>query len=630
MCHHRNTDMLRPIYRAPTAMFTVAFPAVSRRLVVLATASFLLLLVLAPMTHAQSTDTSTPSLQWLQVSGTSIIREDGATMILRGADLPGLDVSYVSPETYASFLETAKSMGFNIVRLPVSWAGLEPTRGGFSASYLNSIQRVVTLSEEKGMYLVLDMHLFQPIGFPYWTNFKTEDQAALEFWNNTGLKAELIQAWKTLALHLDDQKAVAGYDLINEPDPGPTPWQDFAPMLNDFYSKMIVQIRSVDSKHIIFFEPVEGTCILGEHIALKPEGVNLVFAPHFYVRGPSDYLENVASRLYNLTANSWNIPLWIGEFGGVTVGIKDQNSLNNLRLTLDLFDRYNLGWAYCDFVETSIGPAPVDGNDESSPLLTAILVRIYPTSYNAHDLVFFYNNTPRFNLEAVSMSEDFITISIPRTLTSATVRCINCAFSKDDDGSSLTVKLAPDVTAYFYVDAPDAVSRLRQLATSELQQAEGIAEEMRYTDLHSPRSRPYVDEIMTVVGMMENNFTASNYELVLGKLDQVTELQSLVCNEEANYTQAQQHVDSAREEILSSQGVLDGWQSTLISHAYTSLAQGNYTSAMEMAQQARDLPRIPPPEKLDTTLRDMLWTTSLTLLAVVAVSILFRASRPRF
>jgi len=585
-------------------------------------------MVLVPAVRGQPTAPATAGLQWLQVSGTSIVREDGATMILRGANLPELDPG-VSPDEYALYLDAAKSMGFNIVRLPVSWAGLEPTRGTFSASYLNAIQEVVTLSRQKGMYLVVDMHLFQSIGFPPWANFKTEDQAALGFWNNTTLRADLTQAWKTLASQLNDEKAVAGYDLINEPDPGPTPWQNFAPMLNDFYSKMIAQIRSVDSKHIIFFEPVEGSCIVGD-IAFKPEGVNLVFAPHFYVRGPTDYLENVASRLYNLTANSWKIPLWIGEFGGVTVGIKDQDSLNNLRLTLDLFDRYNLGWAYCGFrEENNKGPTPVDSNGESSPLLTAILERIYPTSYNAHDLVFFYNSTPRFDLEAISMSEDFITISLPRTLASATVRCINCALSKDDDGSSLTAQLAPDVTAYFYVDAPDTVTRLRVLATSELQQAEGIAEEMRYTDLQSPRSKPYVDEIMALVRMMENNFAASNYELVLGKLDQINQLQAHVSEEEANYTQAQEHVDSARDEILGSQGFLDGWQSTLISHAYVSLAQGNYTLAMQMAQEARDLPIIPPPEKLDSTLRDTLWTASLTLLGVVAVSILLRASRRR-
>jgi endoglycosylceramidase len=610
-------------------MFIIAFPNGPRRLLVVVGSSFLLLLALAPMVRGQSADPVTPSLQWLKVNGTSIVREDGVTMILRGANLPELDPLGVSPETYALYLDAAKSMGFNIVRLPVSWAGLEPTRGRFSASYVNSIQKIAMLLEQKEMYLVVDMHLFQPIGFPSWTNFKTEDQAALGFWSEPALQTELIQAWKTLASHLNDQKAIAGYDLINEPDSGPTQWQEFAPMLNDLYSKMISQIRSVDSRHIIFFEPVDGTCILGDHIALKPEGVNLVFSPHFYVRGPSDYLENVALRLYNLTINSWNIPLWIGELGAVTVDIKDQNSLINLRFTLDLFDRYKLGWAYCGFAETSKGPIPVDGTGESSPLLTAILERIYPTSYNAHDLVFFYNSTPRFHLEASSMSKDFITIFLPRTVTSATVRCINCAFFKDHDGSSLTVQLAPDMTADFYVDAPDTVTRLRQLAASELQQAVGIAEELKYADLHSPRSRPYVDEIMALVRMMQGNFTASNYELVLGKLDQVRELRGLVGDEEAKYTQAREHVDSVKEEILSSQGLLGGWQSTLISHAYASIGQGNYTSAIEWANQAGDLPREPPREKLDSTLRDMLWTTSLVLLGVVAVFIPLRAFRRR-
>jgi hypothetical protein len=101
-------------------------------------------------------------------------------------------------------------------------------------------------------------------------------------------------------------------------------------------------------------------------------------------------------------------------------------------------------------------------------LLTATLLRIYPTSYTTHDLVFLYDGTPRFHLETFPMSDDFITISLLRTLTSTTVRCIYCAFSKDDNGSSLTVQLAADMMADFYVDAPDTVAQLRQLATSEL------------------------------------------------------------------------------------------------------------------------------------------------------------------
>jgi hypothetical protein len=148
------------------------------------------------------------------------------------------------------------------------------------------------------------------------------------------------------------------------------------------------------------------------------------------------------------------------------------------------------------------------------------------------------------------MSEDIIRISVPRVLTSTIVRCINCAFSQDDDGSSLTIQLAASMTTYFYLDAPYTVTRLRQWASSEFQQAVRVTEELGGTELHHPKSKRYVDEIMVVVEIMRGNLTASNYELVLGRLDRVRELHALVTEEEENYTQAEEHIDSVREEIL--------------------------------------------------------------------------------
>ena len=81
-------------------------------------------------------------------------------------------------------------------------------------------------------------------------------------------------------------------------------------------------------------------------------------------------------------------------FGGAIVQIKDQESLNSLAVMLHPFDRYKLGLAYWGLAETSRGPILVDGSGECSPLLTAILARIYPTSYTARNLAFFYNITP--------------------------------------------------------------------------------------------------------------------------------------------------------------------------------------------------------------------------------------------
>jgi hypothetical protein len=154
-----------------------------------------------------------------------------------------------------------------------------------------------------------------------------------------------------------------------------------------------------------------------------------------------------------------------------------------------------------------------------------------------------------------------------------------------------------------------------------------IAEELRDAESHSPRSRRYVDEIMTVVGMMRGNFTVANYELALGKLNQMRELRALVSEEEKSYTQAKEHIDSVREEILSSQRFLGKWQSTLLSHAYESLAQGNYSSAVELAKQSRDLPGEIPREEPDPALSIMLWRASLAMVGFAVSSTIAQSLR---
>jgi len=595
-------------------------------------ASFLLLLVIAPVATAVSAPPPKGSdLQWLQVNGATIVREDGATVILRGTNVRPLERSSVAPARYGVYLDVAKSMGFNVIRLPVSWAELEPTSGRFSTAYLDLVKKIVDVAEEKGMYVVVDMHQFKMDGFPAWVlpRLKTSDQAAAEFWRNSAQQLELVRAWKTLASLLKNRNAVAGYDLLNEPYGGTIMWQDFAPILNEFYSKLISGIRSVDERHIIFFEPIEGVSVLGEHIALRPSVMGLVFSPHFYVSGSTKYLENVALQLCNLTMSTWSIPLWIGEFGGISVDVKDRDTLQSLAVALDLFDRYALGWAYWTLAESNAGPRLVDGNGQGSASLTSIMTRIFPTSYTADDLTFSYNNTPRFQLVCYTSSTGTILVSVPAVFQSTVTRCIDCVSTRENDQYSLRIEIPFEKTAYFYLDAPESVSRLEKRAELEFDQALRISDDLKTTLSHSPVGREYVQEIHDVIDSMQSNLTAKHYEFVLHKLDRVEQLRTLALQEEANYTRAEAFVNSVRQDILSSQDYLSKWQLVLLSQAYESLNQGNYTSAIEWAKQANDLPREPAPQKADPTLSGVLWTASLTLLGIVAVFIALRTFRHR-
>jgi len=439
----------------------------------------------------------------------------------------------------------------------------------------------------------------------------------------------LVKTWKALASLLKDRSAVAGYDLLNEPYGGTIMWQDFAPVLNEFYSKLISEIRNVDTRHIIFFEPTEGVSVLGEHIALRPTGMNLAFSPHFYISGSAEYIDNVIEQLYNLTTNNWKIPLWIGEFGGSAVDVRKADTLHSLAATLDFFDRYALGWAFWALAESDAGPSLVDANEKGSASLTGIMARVFPTSYAASDVTFSYNGTPRFQLRASGNSMGSIVVSVPSVFQWTVPRCIDCVSAWDNDQHSLTIEIHSNKTAYFYLDAPETVSRLEKLAESDFDKAIQISDQLKATVFQSLLTREYVREIYVVVSSMRGDLTARHYEFVLYKLDRVDQLRTLALQEEDDYTRTVAFVDSVRQGILTSQGFLTKWQLVLLSQAQESLNRGSHMSAMEWAEQARDLPREPKTEEVDPTIGNMLWLASLALLGIVASVAVLQVLRAR-
>jgi endoglycosylceramidase len=592
-------------------------------------ATFLLLLVVAPTASAVSAPSSSGSdLQWLHVDGHFIVREDNARMILRGANVPPLASSSTPLARYGAFIDVAKSMGYNVIRLPVLWAQLEPSPGMFIRTYLDSIKKIVDLAGEKNMYVVVDMHQFKMDGFPQWVLPKTKssDEASAGFWRSFASQQELVKAWKALAAVLKDRNAVAGYDLLNEPYGGTMTWQDFAPILNEFYSVLIPEIQNVDAKHIIFFEPTEGVCILGQHIALRPSGMNLAFSPHFYVSGPTDYLNNVANQVYNLAVRAWNIPLWIGEFGGSRVDVGNSDSLHSLGVLLDLFDRYCLGWAFWVLSESNAGPRLVDGNGKGSTSLTELMTRIFPASYTVDDLTFVYSST-RFQLNASADAGGHIEVSVPTNTQSMVSRFVNCV-STDGDQHSMTIDINSGETAYFYLDSPESISQLEKLAESEFEKALQISDELNVTVFDSSAGREYVKETQDVVNSMQRNLASKHYEFVLGNLDRVGQLRTLALQEENDYVRTEVFVNSVRQDMLGSQGYLTKQQLVLLAQAYESLDQGNYTSAVESARQVTNLTREPAPPATDL-MAGVLSTTSSALLGMVVVLTILHVYRRR-
>jgi endoglycosylceramidase len=163
-----------------------------------------------------------------------------------------------------------RALGFDMVRLVLNWSQLEPTPGRYSAAYLARVTQVVGWARQQGISVILDMHQDQysryilpaakksappgctpsggSDGAPAWavqTDGKAgcalygidelnpaESQAFFNFWRNApvaaaaknapgqGLQDHYIGALAALARRFENDPAVLGYELMNEPQPG--------------------------------------------------------------------------------------------------------------------------------------------------------------------------------------------------------------------------------------------------------------------------------------------------------------------------------------------------------------------------------------------------------------------------
>jgi len=195
-----------------------------------------------------------------------------------------------------------RALGFDIVRLAVSWSLLEPTPGHYSTTYIDRINQFVRWAAQQGIYVILDMHEDQysryvlPAkgaklpsgctrstgndGAPAWAVFTDGKpacallgQSALNpasaaatqaFFENrtvpgpkgdapgTGLQDHYIGAMAALAQRFEYDSTVVGYEIMNEPPVGSTAslpvanlYQTSSQQLYPFYTRVIEALTGV-------------------------------------------------------------------------------------------------------------------------------------------------------------------------------------------------------------------------------------------------------------------------------------------------------------------------------------------------------------------------------------------------
>lgn len=365
-----------------------------------------LILLVAGTQLVSSANASTLNVQrrysFLKASGTSIVDSAGNAVLLRGANFFGYEYGLWDIHTESDYKKMA-SWGFNAVRLPIAWNFIEPQPGKYDESYLSKhVDKDIAWAAKNGLYVILDMHQYDwspyftyhdswhTAGVPSWAvsgypnTAEGQAHARADFWNNLGpngtpasdanpsMQDRFALMWKYVASRYVAQSVVAAYDLLNEPTAYSSDskfcFYDVdkfsSEALPAFYAKVTDTIRTVDSNHMLLWEPDWGTHSSSTAALRRP---NVAYAPHYpgmygeYWHGPdsssTDMYDGNKSTLSESVgkivqfAAKYDQPVVIGEWG---IRAEGANAAQYIRDLGDVMHAYGVSWTWwsygrCDF-----------------------------------------------------------------------------------------------------------------------------------------------------------------------------------------------------------------------------------------------------------------------------------------
>jgi len=305
--------------------------------------------------------------------GGRIVDAHGRHVLLRGVNV-NAHVEYwaYDPARFTTYPFTADdadgiaAMGWNAIRLLLSWSRVEPAPGVYDEAYLDQIEQAILLAQSRGLYAIVDLHqdawgptLAAPTdlvcgpgtkpafgwdGAPGWATLdggasRCASATAREFtpaviasfqsfWNDApgpggiGIRTRYVAMLAHVASRLGGHDAVAGFELMNEPNafmliPGQMAG------LRAFYAQAVPAIRAAEDAaghphRLIFFEPSITWGTMPAAPDPFTDDTQLVYAPHIYQGGldsvpldavPFDRAWIESSELYG------GAPILSGEWG---------------------------------------------------------------------------------------------------------------------------------------------------------------------------------------------------------------------------------------------------------------------------------------------------------------------------
>jgi endoglycosylceramidase len=435
---------------------------------------------------------STPRYAPLDIAKGQLIAPDGRVVILRGvnARVAGLfDVTFddgrapleTIPELPDEDVARMASLGFNLLRLPLSWSAFEPQPGVWSPAFLDTLTRVVASCRSHGVYVLLDVHQdawskeIGEDGAPLWaitpapemllsgpltdlgarrTSTQVLHAFSSFFTDDAGmLQEQFADMVQQLVIRFHGDPAIVGIEVFNEP------LATDAELLA-FHTKLARAIRDFDSERLFAFEPpVTRNFVDSASIPSQPFPIGGgIYAPHVYTAVFNDdarltndtYEMPLAASVRNAReeADGWGSPLLIGELG---VGPQQPHALDWIGHAYDAADSVFASTAFWLWKEQEQGQwglfsRSADGTWYDRPDMISAVARPYakaiggtPTAMSwdgttftlgfdkrdgvitQHD-IFFPSPTPVIACDGAPVPDRDVTLDIPSSTFTVTCR----------------------------------------------------------------------------------------------------------------------------------------------------------------------------------------------------------------
>ncbi|MFT5684103.1 MAG: endoglycosylceramidase [Myxococcota bacterium] len=377
-------------------------------------------------------DIDPPRSELVAIEGTHLVDEHGRRVILRGVNAGGrskmppympFDITGDHAAALDDYLDATEGWGINVLRVPFSWAAMEPVAGADDEVWLAQYDLLLDAAWDRGLWTIVDFHQdlyaerYCGDGFPDWTTaedtpgvprsdcetwftgYLTDDESWSSwdaFWSDSsGAQTAFYAMWERMAARHADRAGVIGFEIINEPFWGNADREEWSSTtLPGVLTETTARINAAAPDRLVLFgHPGTEGGFASTRIS-PPVGDGLVFAPHYYdpglFLGVSLPTAPVSERLalWAEQGEAWEMPVLLGEFGIQADHPDAEDYLRDHFDALDDLQIHATAWEYSvstdlwNFEDFSLVEA--DGTERD--VLLDPMVRSWPRAIAGEDI----------------------------------------------------------------------------------------------------------------------------------------------------------------------------------------------------------------------------------------------------